>query len=359
MPMSPVGGPGMPSPFGPPPGQPGPGGPGGPPRPPGPPWPPGYPPWGPYRPPPRKSSNTGILIAVAVVAVLLIGVVGAGVVVAQVADSGTEAGYERYTRITTTTTTSTTTTTTTTSSEEFTPTPTGPQPVPALGDHPINREDLGLPAVACNLGQFSNDVAGQDRFYRAAIDCLDRAWQPLLAAADLPFSSPTLETITGPTSTPCGDRNGGSETAYYCGRNTTIYMSAGHYPQWYGSRMGAYLKTIAHEYGHHVQSISGILGASWDARYEAGPDTPKGQELSRRTELQANCYSGMFFTALQATESISQDTIEEARSRLQESTPQSPTHGTREHYTSWFFQGLEKNRTFQCNTWRSDAGDVT
>ena len=84
-------------------------------------------------------------------------------------------------------------------------------------------------------------------------------------------------------------------------------------------------------------------------------------ELSRRLELQAQCFSGMFLAATHDRGSVDANILTEARTsqdRGDHNAGQPRDHGTDAHTTSWWEQGAQKNRTYQCNTWKSPAVDV-
>lgn len=86
---------------------------------------------------------------------------------------------------------------------------------------------------------------------------------------------------------------------------STVSMS----PNRYGNHDGFYLAVYAHEYGHHVQELSGISSEEWNQRVAAGVDSPVGLELSRRSELQAQCFSGMFLGSRRGARSPSTNSI--------------------------------------------------
>jgi hypothetical protein len=293
-----------------------------------------------------------------------------------VADSGYDApantGEETTTDTTTTTTTAFPTATTTTDAPVTTTrdtptetTPAGPRPVYELADNPLFAGDAGTPAVTCNLTRWQTTPAGAEAFFRSALPCLDAAWGPVLARAGLPFSTPAIEFPQGTNwSSPCGSVNGGEGAiaAFYCGEDNTLYMPfAGLQTDLYGAHPGVYLALFAHEYGHHVQAMAGVLDAYSQARYDAGADTEPGLELSRRLELQAQCFSGMFLAATYGRGSVDDNILNEARTtqdRGDHTTGLPRDHGTDAHTAAWWEQGAQKNRTYQCNTWQSAAADV-
>jgi predicted metalloprotease len=126
-----------------------------------------------------------------------------------------------------------------------------------------------------------------------------------------------------------------------------------------GDRAGSYLGVLAHEYGHHVQGMSGLLHAYAVARYEAGPTTERGLEISRRLELQATCYSGMFGAAAGGRGSVDQTMIDQlADDYRSRGDSEVRDHGSVPNHGAWGDQGLRLNRTFQCNTWLAPAESV-
>ncbi|MFL6122904.1 neutral zinc metallopeptidase, partial [Actinophytocola sp.] len=294
------------------------------------------PPWAPYpgHPhmlAPHRPSNTGALIATLIVVVLLGGVATVGfVAMNNSGDSVADTGYDTvptytppssdgdpfptttYTRPTTTTTTETTEDTEDTPTET---TPAGPQPVYVTGDNPLFQGDVGTPAVTCGLTRWETSPAGAAAFFQSALPCLDAAWQPVLRNQGLPFFSPNLAFPEGTQwDSPCGAVSAGAIAAFYCSRDNTIYMPfAALQTDLYGARPGVYLALFAHEYGHHVQTLAGVMDAYWDQRYDAGADTEAGLELSRRSELQAQCFSGMFLAAAYGRGSVDDNILDEAR----------------------------------------------
>jgi uncharacterized protein len=351
-----------------------------PPRP-GPPYPP-YPPYPGHQHllRPRPKSNAGAIVATVIVAVL-VGAVGLVGFLAMddrgdhVADTGygdsptyssTHASdpFPDSTDETTTTTRDTTegSTTEDTTTEE---TSEGPRPENALEDNSLFAGDVGTPAVTCDLTRWETTPAGAAAFFQSALPCLDAAWQPVLEYQGLPFASPSITFPEGQEwSSPCGSVSGGGGAiaAFYCSADNTLYMPfGGLQSDMYGARPGVYLALLAHEYGHHVQAMSGVLDTYSQARYDAGVDTEAGLELSRRLELQAQCFSGMFLASVYGRGSVDDNILTEARTsqdRGDHNEGMPRDHGTDEHAISWWEQGAQLNRTYQCNTWLSPPADV-
>jgi len=329
---------------------------------------------------PRPKSNSGALVATIIVAVLVgaVGLVGL-LALNDKGDAVADTGYDSSTSTTQTdssdpyptTTYETSTTEETTTDEETTydtpteTTPQGPEPVYELEDNPLFSGDVGTPAVTCGLARWDTSPAGAAAFFQSALPCLDAAWQPIMEYQGLPFFTPSIAFPEGTEwSSPCGTTSGGggAVAAFYCSADNTLYMPfAGLQTDMYGAHPGVYLAVLAHEYGHHVQAMSGVLDTYGDARYNAGVDTEPGLELSRRLELQAQCFSGMFFAAAYGRGSVDDNILTEARTtqdRGDHTAGLPRDHGSDEHAISWWEQGAQLNRTYQCNTWLSPPGDV-
>lgn len=141
-------------------------------------------------------------------------------------------------------------------------------------------------------------------YWAAVKPCLDKAWAPHVRSAGYRFRAPSMTYWSGTVMTsPCG--NGRVPVPFYCPANEMMYMKVDVFAKTYNEYPEAeakararmwYSRSIAHEYGHHVQNMVGILPALSRMRYQA---TSVQQErlLTRRNELQANCFAGVFLAA--------------------------------------------------------------
>ena len=127
-------------------------------------------------------------------------------------------------------------------------------------------------------------------YLTAAMKCLNKSWSAHFARAGLRFRKPTVAFYEEPAQRVCGIPWPVYAAAFYCTeRATLVFPLTG---DWIENRTDLYpLKTAAHEYGHHLQSLTGIRD-----RYEARvrSDHAHQAELGRRYELQADCLSGVF-----------------------------------------------------------------
>ncbi|WP_229874857.1 neutral zinc metallopeptidase [Amycolatopsis deserti] len=234
-----------------------------------------------------------------------------------------------------------------------------------LANHPILRNpDDGLQNFACELPEWHSDQASAEAFFTAADQCLNQAWGQFLERYHLPFTPPTLHFPTGTHfTTACGTIAVSVATAaYYCDDNLYVPFRGLQTDQ-YGDNPGVYLALFAHEYGHHVQEVAGIMDAVWQQIYAVGQNTPAGLELSRRKELQAQCFSGMFLGAVvDRGGSVTRDMYSKAwrdQDTRGDNTSGSADHGTNAHYAQWWRTGAQFNRIAKCNTFAAPAAEVS
>ena len=196
--------------------------------------------------------------------------------------------------------------------------------------------------------------------------CLDKVWYPTVKEAGHGFRSPSLVVYTSPSfSSPCGS----AQDAFYCGSNQTIYMSAyedmknwGDYPDvdrtWTRTDMAF---TIAHEYGHHVQQLTGILQASWDRGYAMGSRDLELEE-SRRRELQASCFSAVYLGADKRYFPVSGNWGRWWRWKVYNQGDQwNPVrdHGDRMNHGWWSMRGFNSKNPGLCNTFTASRQMVS
>jgi len=199
-------------------------------------------------------------------------------------------------------------------------------------------------------------------YYTEFVSCLNKAWAPVIRKAGFEFQAPKLQVSSGPLADKafCDIRS----SAVYC--NGTIYMHADfdlknqriHDPLWTRTTM-AFL--IAHEYGHHVQAMTGILGASATREdYINGVDEHLAE--SRRRELQASCLSGVYLGAdkqfFPASGSWLQKWKYTVRNRGDEWNPQRD-HGNKTNHGRWSQAGFDTADPASCNTFTAKPATVS
>lgn len=236
----------------------------------------------------------------------------------------------------------------------------GPVPHYATTTNPLNSGGA-LPRLPCALPAWPDNEPDLAAFFTVAARCLDRAWQPVMATLGLPFA-PVRVVLTDERSAP-GAQGGRAvcpapeNNSFYC--DGVIYLDPRSYLSTSTGPRGvpaAAIGLLAHEYGHHIQRLAGLLPEAVLQLNLAGPDTPAGEELSRRTELQAECFAGMFVattfdpagTALAQQDA---DTRGDAPGRP-------PDHGDPRTYGAWFGVGAQRDSLAACDTWSAPASAV-
>ncbi|MGW6444898.1 neutral zinc metallopeptidase [Lentzea sp. NPDC055074] len=243
-------------------------------------------------------------------------------------------------------------------------TPIRPRAVFRLADHPFLVKPASLTPVTCSLPPFGTDDAQLAAYYAAGVECLDAAWGPVLTSANLPFDKPALDASPVLKDGPCGEApESDHAVAYYCGRNRTIYMPTARLrDNGGGDAPATHLATLSHEYGHHVQALTGLLRAADLKITDAGEKTPAGLEMSRRIELQANCFAGMFLSAAAGRGSLTAGLARQAQEDFQfaiEEKPENNAHGSAKNQATWAGAGFKANSTDACNTFSAPAAQVS
>jgi predicted metalloprotease len=168
------------------------------------------------------------------------------------------------------------------------------------------------------------------------------------------------------------DGCGGATSAvgpFYCPADERVYLDLTFYEdmrrQLDASGDFAWAYVIAHEMGHHVQNLTGTNDEV--ARLERS-DPDRANELSVRTELQADCYAGVWAATVFAEGDLESGDLDEAFTaseaigddRLQEQAgqrvnPDSFTHGTSEQRRSWFENGYRSGDPAACDTFSPES----
>ena len=155
---------------------------------------------------------------------------------------------------------------------------------------------------------------------------------------------------------------------FYCPADQRVYLDLSFYEdmrtQLDASGDFAWAYVIAHEIGHHVQNLRGT-NAEVERLSREEPD--QANELSVRTELQADCYSGVWAATVFKSGDLEQGDIEEAfgaaeavgddrlqRQAGQSVNPDSFTHGSSEQRRRWFDTGYDSGDPASCDTFSVD-----
>jgi predicted metalloprotease len=227
----------------------------------------------------------------------------------------------------------------------------------AAGAGPLLHDGTSLLPVTCELPELSRSSPRLRRFYEATLRCLDAAWRPAREAVDAAFQPAGLD-LASDAASGCGDMPDEQDaTAFYCGEDEVIYMPSDRLLEYVGLNTSAHLAVLGHEYGHHVQNLVGILDATAATLVDVQPGSPRDLEITRRIELQANCFAGMFLSSIAGRGSVTQSRAE-AAVRDFGNTVGSQTHGTVENQLRWARTGFVADETAACDTWNAPATRV-
>ncbi|MEU8378839.1 neutral zinc metallopeptidase [Streptosporangium sp. NPDC048865] len=193
-------------------------------------------------------------------------------------------------------------------------------------------------------------------YLTAALRCLNTSWSAHFARAGLRFRKPVARFYEEPARRVCGVRWPGGADAFYCTeRATLVFTLTGH---WIEGRTDLYpLKVAAHEYGHHLQSLTGVRDG-YEARVRA--DRTRQDELGRRYELQADCLAGVFLGAVRGSLPRTGQDWEALSGALRAGGDDGGrrTHGTGANRLRWFERGLRAVSPAACDTWTAPPSQV-
>lgn len=191
-------------------------------------------------------------------------------------------------------------------------------------------------------------------------------WSEVFRASGSEYQAPKLVLYSGSVISACG-RAGASSGPFYCPGDRQLYIDTSFFNEM-RTKMGgggdfAEAYVIAHEVGHHIQTLTGVSGKVSQMR-RSGANVEGAEGPLVRLELQADCYAGVWgHRAQQRHGWLEPGDIEEALNtataigddRLQRQAgrsvmPDSFTHGSSEQRVRWFKIGFESGDAQRCDT---------
>jgi len=207
------------------------------------------------------------------------------------------------------------------------------------------------------------------RFVSAVLAQNEDIWGKVLPQqANRKYVPPKLVLFSGVDRSGCGTAQA-AMGPFYCPNDQRVYLDLSFFQEMQRKLGGggdfAYAYVVGHEVGHHIQNLLGILPKVNELRQRVSER--ESNQLSVRTELQADCFAGVWAHNIQAMDRIEPGDIDEAlRSasaigddKLQQQgrgvvVPDSFTHGSSAQRTRWFNIGFKSGSMQSCDTFRTN-----
>lgn len=220
-----------------------------------------------------------------------------------------------------------------------------------------------------DTGELSEKQKTMAEFTSVVLADTEETWTTLFRINGQQYPEPKLVLFTGSVKSACGFAEA-AMGPFYCPGDRKVYIDLSFYDDLQqrhgapGDFAQAYV--IAHEVGHHIQTVLGISEKVHKSKQGASKEA--ANQLSVRQELQADCLAGVWgFHANESRQLLEQGDIEEALvaaaaigdDRLQKQsrgyvTPESFTHGSSEQRIAWFTKGIKSGDMNICDTFNSD-----
>ena len=228
------------------------------------------------------------------------------------------------------------------------------------GAQPANGPIGSQATQECRTGAQANERT--DCRIVGFVNSIQAYWKDAYAQQGGTYQPAQTEIFRDGDNTGCGPAT--TEVGpFYCPPDKTVYLDPGFFDELqtrFGAEGGPLAEgyVVAHEYGHHIQDLEGILNASSGAT--------GAQSQSVKTELQADCLAGVWVAHASSTGYIQAPTTDQigqaldaaaavGDDRIQQETqgrvnPESWTHGSAAQRQHWFTVGFQTGAANKCNT---------
>ncbi|NGO62680.1 zinc metallopeptidase [Rhizobium daejeonense] len=232
-----------------------------------------------------------------------------------------------------------------------------------LGDGSMQQQGSGYEQ---SIGERPSQPASDEMtaFVRTVLAETEDTWNGIFKAAGKTYEEPTLVLFAGRTASACGTASSATGP-FYCPGDRKVYLDTDFFRE-LNDRFGASgdfaeAYVVAHEVGHHVQNLTGILPKFNQMRQSMSE--VESNQMSVRVELQADCFAGIWgkYTqqkglleagdleeALNAAKQIGDDTLQKRSQGYV--VPDSFNHGTSAQRMKWFKRGFDSGKVDSCDT---------
>ena len=230
--------------------------------------------------------------------------------------------------------------------------------------------ELSQVAGASQQGQTGAPKDAEGKFAAVVLGSTEDVWTARFQAKGMKYEPPTMVLYDQATFGGCG-LGAQAMGPFYCPNDRKVYLDLEFFQeleQKFGAK-GDFARAyvIAHEVGHHVQNLEGLTARIEAAEQQAAQTGGKVavNQISIRTELQADCFAGVWAkdyvasghadagdidSALSAASAVGDDTIE--KKTQGQVVPDSFTHGTSEQRMHWFKTGYQTGSEQACDTFK-------
>lgn len=232
----------------------------------------------------------------------------------------------------------------------------------------LNQTGNLAPAEQTQPASFSPEEERLKDFMAVVLADTEDVWGALFRDSGRQYEEPKLVLFSGAVQSACGFAQA-AMGPFYCPADRKLYLDMSFFNDLAqrhdapGDFAQAYV--VAHEVGHHVQTLLGVAEQVHAARSRAGE--AEGNALQVRMELQADCFAGVWaHHAQRARQVLEPGDVEEALAaaagvgddRLQQQArgyvvPESFTHGSSEQRMRWFQRGMQTGDATQCDTFKA------
>ena len=232
------------------------------------------------------------------------------------------------------------------------------------GTNPIDMINTSEPDSEAVGTSGADDGDPRVEFVSVVLKDTEDTWNEIFRERKSAYQEPVLVLFTDATQSACGTGQS-AMGPFYCPADHKVYLDLSFFHD-LETRFGApgdfaQAYVVAHEVGHHVQTITGLSERMQGAR--RGLSERQANQLSVRQELQADCYAGVWghYAArrglldpgdaeegLRAAAAIGDDRLQrQTQGRV---VPESFTHGSSEQRVEWLRRGLDNGRPEACDT---------